>query len=134
MRCAVVVLITTLAAGGVAIEPLVSASSQRPTFRSEVELVVVRVTVADSDNRPVIGLTKDDFVVLENGAPQPVVHFLSSDVPLDVALLLDTSASVRPILRKLQATAMTLPETPPLPRSRNGGELCRSNRDSRESH
>ena len=107
MRIAVVALVATLAVCGDSIERPVSAKSQRPTFRSEVELVAVRITVSGADNRPITGLTKDDFVVLENGAPQPVVHFLSSDVPLDVALLLDTSSSVKPILPQLQATAMT---------------------------
>jgi VWFA-related protein len=84
-----------------------SAQLQQPTFRSGVELVVVRVTVVGRDNRPITGLTKNDFVVLENGAARPVLHFLSSDVPVDVALLLDTSASMRPMLPKLRVTAAT---------------------------
>jgi VWFA-related protein len=45
--------------------------------------------------------------VLEDGAAQPVLHFLSSDIPVDVALLLDTSSSMKPMLRKLRATAAT---------------------------
>jgi VWFA-related protein len=36
-----------------------------------------------------------------------VSHFLSSEVPLDIALLLDTSSSMRPMLPKLRATAAT---------------------------
>jgi Ca-activated chloride channel family protein len=84
-----------------------SAKEQRPTFRSGVELIVVRVTVTDNEQRPITGLTKKDFVVLDRGVPQPVSHFLSSDVPLDVALLLDTSSSMKPILPKLRATATT---------------------------
>lgn len=103
MRREIAGLIAVVAMGVVAL----SAQSPRPTFRSGVELVVVRVTVLDADNRPITGLTKNDFVVLEDGAAQPVRHFLSSDVPVDVALLLDTSSSMRPMLRKLQATAAT---------------------------
>lgn len=104
MRSVIAGLITMIAVG-VAVERQVSARSQRPTFRSGVELAVVRVTVVGADNHPMTGLTKDDFVVLENGVAQPVLHFLSSEVPVDVALLLDTSSSVRPMLRKLRATA-----------------------------
>lgn len=106
MRSEIAGLITLIAVG-VAVEGQLSAQSQRPTFRSGVELVVVRVTVVGADNRPITGLTKDDFVVMENGAAQPVLHFLSSDVPVDVGLLLDTSSSMRPMLRTLQETAAT---------------------------
>ena len=105
MRSNVAILIVLILAG-VAIVGL-SAQSPRPAFRSEVELVVVRVTVVGPDNHPITGLTKNDFVVLENGAPQPVQHFLGSDVPVDVALLLDASASMKPLLKKLRATAAT---------------------------
>jgi Ca-activated chloride channel family protein len=84
-----------------------AAEEQRPTFRSEVELIVVRVTVIDSQQRPVAGLAREDFVVLDRGVAQPVSHFLSSDVPVDVALLLDTSTSMRPLLSKLGASAVT---------------------------
>ena len=101
---AVVVLV--LAGTGTITQRRISAREQRPTFRSGVELVVVRVTVTDSEQRPVTGLTKQDFVVLDRGVPQHISHFLSSDVPLDVALLLDTSSSMRPLLSKLGASAM----------------------------
>lgn len=84
----------------------VSARGQQPTFRSAVELVVVRVTVADRDKRPIAGLSKEDFVVLENGAPQQVSHFLDADVPLDVALMLDTSSSMKPLLSQLRTSAV----------------------------
>jgi Ca-activated chloride channel family protein len=106
MRSVIAGLIAVIAVGA-AVERQLSAQSQRPTFRTDVELVVVRVTVVGADNHPMTGLTKDDFVVLENGAAQPVLHFLSSDVPVDVALLLDTSSSMRSMLPKLRATAST---------------------------
>lgn len=104
MRSVIAGVIAVIAAG-VAVERQVSARSQRPTFRSGVELAVVRVTVVGADNHPMTGLTNDDFVVLENGVAQPVLYFLSSEVPVDVALLLDSSSSVGPMLRKLRATA-----------------------------
>jgi Ca-activated chloride channel family protein len=106
MRRGAVGLIALIAFGA-AVDGQISGQSQRPTFHSGVELVVVRVTVVGTDNHPITGLTKDDFVVLENGAPQPVLHFLSSDVPVDVALLLDTSSSMGPMLPRLRATAAT---------------------------
>jgi Ca-activated chloride channel family protein len=107
MRSAVVGLIGLIVTAGATVtDQQVSARGQRPTFRSTVELVVVRVTVVDRDKRPIGGLTKEDFIVLENGARQQVSHFLSSEVPLDVALLLDTSSSMKPLLSQLRASAV----------------------------
>jgi Ca-activated chloride channel family protein len=103
----VVALIAMVLTGiGAGRDQQIAAREQRPTFRSRVELVVVRVTVADREGRPITGLVKEDFVVLEHGVPQAVSHFLSSADPLDVALLLDTSSSMRPMLKKLRTSAM----------------------------
>lgn len=46
-----------------------------PSFPSEVELVTVDAVVLDSHGNPVPGLTKDDFVVEEDGRTQPIVSF-----------------------------------------------------------
>jgi VWFA-related protein len=43
----------------------------------EVEVVNVEVTVTDRDGRPVDGLTRDDFEVLEDGEPVPLTHFFA---------------------------------------------------------
>src|SRR5690606_35932177 len=46
---------------------------QQPVFRTGVELIELDVSVLDANRRPVRGLTADDFTVLEDGQPQPVV-------------------------------------------------------------
>ena len=57
------------------------ASSQAPTqapkatFKSGLDLVVVNVVVRDKNGTLVRGLTRDDFVVLEDGKPQTVSSF-----------------------------------------------------------
>jgi VWFA-related protein len=48
---------------------------ETPTFRASANLVIVTVFVRDAQGRPVKGLTKDDFVVTENGKPQTVRVF-----------------------------------------------------------
>jgi len=64
-------------------------------FRSGVSLVRVDAEAVDGSGRVVPGLTKDDFRVLDEGAPQPIVD-LSFDVePLDLILLFDTSGSMK---------------------------------------
>ncbi len=61
-----------------------AASGQEPSsarFQSQVELVTVDAAVVDRRGQPVRGLTKDDFVVTENGVPQPVTSFEAVVVP-----------------------------------------------------
>jgi VWFA-related protein len=45
------------------------------TFRVRVTLVPVNVRVTDMKDQPVFDLTKDDFVILENGMRQEIRHF-----------------------------------------------------------
>lgn len=69
-----------LAAGGT------GGQAQVPgTIRVKVTLVPVDVRVTDAEGRPVLDLTKDDFVILENGVRQQISHFsqevLTASVP-----------------------------------------------------
>jgi Ca-activated chloride channel family protein len=75
------------------------------TFRGGIEIVSVNVTVTSSDQRFVNDLTPDDFIVLENGVPQSLRYFAKSGVPLSVALLIDTSASMADTLPLVQDAA-----------------------------
>lgn len=71
-------------------------AAQRPgtTFRAATSMVAINVTV--SDGRELVrGLPRDAFLVREDGVTQQVAFFESSDVPLDLILLLDTSSSMR---------------------------------------
>jgi VWFA-related protein len=60
------------------------------TIPVRVNLVLVPVTVKDSDGRRVDGLLPKDFTVLENGKKQTLRFFTSDPFPLSVAVLLDT--------------------------------------------
>ena len=55
--------------------------TQGPTFRSGVDIVDVDVSVLDRNRLPVRGLTADDFTVLEDGEPRPVVAFSEVELP-----------------------------------------------------
>jgi Ca-activated chloride channel family protein len=63
-------------------------------LRVDVDLVLVPVTVTDPLNRPVLGLTKDDFQLLDGGREQQIRFFSSEDAPLSVGLILDVSNSM----------------------------------------
>jgi Ca-activated chloride channel family protein len=69
---------------------------QTPTFRVNVRLVNVFTTVTDGHGTPIANLTKDDFRVLEDGVPQTISVFdRESELPLSIALAVDTSESTR---------------------------------------
>lgn len=48
---------------------------QRPQFRAGVDLFQLEVSVLDRNRQPVRELAPRDFVVFENGKPQPIVAF-----------------------------------------------------------
>jgi VWFA-related protein len=53
-------------------------------------------TVSDKKNHFVTDLTKDDFEVFESKKPQSIIEFAAeSDLPLRLAILIDTSNSIR---------------------------------------
>jgi VWFA-related protein len=85
--------------------PQTAASSQ--VYKVRVELVNVLMTVTDKKNRTVIDMTKDDFRVTEDGKTQTITYFSrESDLPLRIAILIDTSNSVRDRLRFEQEAAI----------------------------
>ncbi|MBI2187004.1 MAG: VWA domain-containing protein [Acidobacteria bacterium] len=63
-------------------------------FRSGADLVVLPVTVTDARQKYVTGLAMADFHVYEDGVLQEIAFFAADPVPLDLAILLDTSASM----------------------------------------
>ena len=63
------------------------------TFRTSVDAVAVDVLVT-RNGRPVLGLTADDFTLLDNDVPQQIESVLLEDVPITLLLVLDTSGSV----------------------------------------
>jgi len=70
-------------------------------------LVNVLFTVTDKKSRMVLNLTKDDVRVMEDGKPQVIENFSrESDLPLRIAILIDTSNSVRERLRFEQEAAI----------------------------
>jgi len=74
-------------------------SQQPPTISSEVNVVNVLATVRTKHGEIVRNLTKDDFVLEEDGRPQTIKYFThESDLPLTLGLLVDTSMSQRRVL------------------------------------
>jgi Ca-activated chloride channel family protein len=80
-------------------------TQQPPTFTTGVELVSLNVTVAEG-NRYVTDLEQADFQVFEDGVKQEVTYFSKSNLPIALALLIDTSASMDARLPTAQEAAI----------------------------
>lgn len=70
-------------------------------------LVTVPVIVTDRYGRFATGLTRSQFTVREEGAPQKIEDFSSIESPFSVALLIDTSRSTQNKLSKIRKAAKT---------------------------
>ena len=63
--------------------------------RVNTQLVSVPTVVTDKAGHPVTGLRAENFAMFEDGKPQKVTNFATTEVPFEIALLLDTSGSTR---------------------------------------
>ena len=84
LRCALAALLAAT----------VSASQEKPTFSARAELVVLHVTVEDRKGTYLSGLSKEAFVVYDDGKPQEVQFFSAADTPATIGLLIDNSTSM----------------------------------------
>ena len=69
--------------------------SEGDVVRVETQLVSVPTVVTDRNGRQVAGLRAENFAVFEDGRPQRVTNFATTEAPFEIALLLDTSGSTR---------------------------------------
>lgn len=73
--------------------------------RVDTQLVSVPAVVTDSTGRPLSGLRPENFQLLEDGQPQTIANFGTTDAPFEIALLLDTSGSTREDVSLIRAAA-----------------------------
>ena len=72
------------------------AGSPPPVFRSSVDLVSVAAVVRDRRGRLVGDLAREDFEIFDAGVRRHIVEFApSADGPVSLAILFDTSGSMR---------------------------------------
>lgn len=80
---------------------------QGPTIRVGVNLVLVDATVKTKSGQIIGDLKKDDFLLREDGAQQKIDVFSRDTLPLEIALVLDTSDSIGPFFSALRDAAAT---------------------------
>jgi VWFA-related protein len=82
------------------------------TIRLDVTRVPVLFTVADKKGHFVTDLSKEEFEVIENKKVQSILDFNGeSNLPLRLAVLIDTSNSIRERFKFLQEAATNFVET-----------------------
>jgi len=76
-----------------------SAQASRPSgefkISTDVDLVLLDVSVKQAKGGYASGLNKDNFQIYENGTPQKITEFASADIPVAVGLVFDDSGSMR---------------------------------------
>lgn len=68
--------------------------SAGPLFKSESDVVQLHVNVFDGNSDAVPALTKENFLVFEDGRHQEITFFSSEDVPVAAGLVIDSSSSM----------------------------------------
>src|SRR6202522_75697 len=79
--------------------PARNQQQQTPSISVDVKMVSMLATVRDKHGHLVNKLSKDEFVLEQDGHPQTITYFAQdSDLPLTLGLLVDTSMSQRRVL------------------------------------
>ncbi|MEM9555605.1 MAG: VWA domain-containing protein [Acidobacteriota bacterium] len=88
-------------------EDLVFINAPNLVDEIDVQMVELYTTVLDSQGRPVSGLARDSFRVLEDETPQTIARFEEvEDLPIHVGVLIDNSASMADVLSDVRFAAL----------------------------
>jgi Ca-activated chloride channel family protein len=82
-----------------------------PTFGGGIEIINLNISVTDAQNRYVTNLDQKDFAVYEDGVRQELSLFTHEDLPISMAVMMDTSASMDEKLAQAQAAAIRFVKT-----------------------
>lgn len=104
-------LIALLGSGFAGAQAPAPAPGRLAVFKSGVDVVNLAVTVTDPKGRFITNLGEGDFEVLEEGVRQPLTIFTREDLPVSLAILIDTSASMEAKLSQAQTAAVRFVKT-----------------------
>jgi VWFA-related protein len=106
MRRLAYILLIAFAAFAMAQEAMAQDNEEPFVLSVNSDFTELHVSVVDSKDRTISGLTKDNFKVTENGVPQSITVFKHEDIPVSLGLVIDNSRSIEP--RKARLDAATL--------------------------
>jgi Ca-activated chloride channel family protein len=82
-----------------------------PTFEVGIDVINLAVSVLDGKSRFVTDLAERDFAIFEDGVRQDLSIFNHEDVPISLAVMIDTSASMDEKLPVAQEAAVRFIKT-----------------------
>jgi len=88
------------------------------TFSTETNLVVVDVYARDKSGKPITNLTKNDFIILEDGKPQPIAVFELQH--LESELLPAIAEAPKTLVDRTKPAPPPAPKPPPPPATPSG--------------
>jgi Ca-activated chloride channel homolog len=81
--------------------PAASGPASQSKISVKTELVVLPVSVTDTNGKVVLGLSPQNFRVYDDGRPQEITVFQQGDTPVTVGLIVDHSRSMGPKLSEV---------------------------------
>ncbi|MBK8148119.1 MAG: VWA domain-containing protein [Acidobacteria bacterium] len=87
-------------------EPEILSDSDDETIKVDTNLVTIPVSVFDRNGLYIADLDKENFTIFEDGKEQQIEFFATSDTPVTVALLIDTSPSTEFKIDEIQTAAI----------------------------
>jgi Ca-activated chloride channel family protein len=108
LRLAVLMLLVCLTPAAVFCQ---NESGDDNAIKLNARWVNLNVSVTDRQGKKVTALKREDFVVLENGVSQEIVHFAPVDAPVNLVLLLDLSGSIGGKLKAMKKAAIRFVES-----------------------
>jgi len=88
--------------------PAANEPDDIPTFRADLNLVVLHASVLDKSGKLITTLPQTAFHVFENSVEQPIKLFRREDVPVSMGIIIDNSGSMRDKRLKVAAASMAL--------------------------
>ena len=86
--------------------PRIAVAARDPnSIRIDSTLVEIPVHVTNSLGATVTGLSKDDFLLMEDDVPRDITHFSMDDAPASIGLVYDTSGSMHDKIGQAAAAA-----------------------------
>jgi Ca-activated chloride channel family protein len=116
LACGAAIFGALLVFGQAGVGPTLAGQSTPPPasgdtiFSTETRLVPLNVTVTDKNGHPVPDLPESAFQVFENNIVQPIRVFKHEDVPVSLALVIDSSGSMRSKQQSVAAATVALVE------------------------
>lgn len=89
-------------------ESPITEDNSRFVFKKQVQEVFLHATVVDETGRMVTNLTRNDFLIFQNGQPETITSFQREDVPVAIGIVIDNSGSMRDKRARVNEAVMNL--------------------------